>query len=218
MVLFALAACAAGACNRFRTSEEIRMAMRAGERDTTWLRYPCQLLVVDEFGWRAESLDNVRYRVHTSLQRRPGARWYERHYETANRHSRLVLAIPAAPPTGIELGAGLQHLRYAECSIADRLAQVVTGRAGFEFHTRVVWPDIGDGRAMVATASGRTIDEVQIMRGVLFTMRFPGLEREPEDQATWASSSTLATSHSFPHFRHRRYSPRVLLDFASAPR
>lgn len=175
--VLALLVLAAAACNQFRTTEEIRLAMRAGERDTTWLRYPCQLLVVDEFGWRADSLDNVRYRVHSSLRRRPGARLYERRYETANRHSRLFLQIPVSPPSGIELGGGLQHLRYAECSIADRLAQVVTGQAGFEFHTRVVWPDIGDGRAMVATASGRTIEEVQIMRGVLFTMRFPGLDR-----------------------------------------
>lgn len=217
VIVVALAACAAGACNRFRTSEEIRMAMRAGERDTTWLRYPCQLLVVDEFGWRADSLHNVQYRVHSSLRRRPGAKLYERRYETANRHSRLFLQIPVSAPSGIEMGAGLQQLRYAECSIADRLAQVVTGRAGFEFHTRVVWPDIGDGRAMVATASGRTIEEVQVMRAVLFTMRFPGLDREPARQAT-ASSSTFATSHSLPHFRHRRYSPRVLFAFASAPR
>lgn len=177
VIVLALAVCAAGACNRFRTSEEIRLAMRAGERDTTWMRYPCQLLVVDEFGWRADSLDNVRYRVHSSLRRRPGAKLYERRYETANRHSRLVLQIPLSPPSGIDLSAGLQQLRYAECSVADRIAQVVTGRAGFEFHTRVVWADIGDGRAMVAMASGRTIEEVQIMRGVLFTMRFPGLDR-----------------------------------------
>lgn len=214
----ALAACVAAACSGFRTSEEIRLAMRASERDTTWMRYPCQLLVVDEFGWRADSLDGVGYRVHSSLRRRPIARLYERRYETANRHSRLVLQIPASAPSGINLGAGLQQLRYAECSIADRIAQVVVGRAGFEFHTRVVWPDIGDGRAMVATASGRTIEEVQVMRAVLFTMRFPGLDREPARQATWASSSTLATSHSLPHFRHRRYSPRVLFAFASAPR
>jgi len=204
IAVLALAVCVAGACSRFRTSEEIRLAMRAGERDTTWMRNPCQLLIVDEFGWRADSLDGIAYRVHSSLRRRPTAKRYERRYETADRHSRLMLQIPVSAPSGIDLGNGLQQLRYAECSIADRIAQVVTGRAGFEFHTRVVWADVGDGRAMVATAVGRTIEEVQVMRGVLFTMRFPGLAVDPPRQATWASSSTFATSHSFPHLRQRR--------------
>jgi hypothetical protein len=207
-----------GACHRSRTSEEIRLAMRAGERDTTWMRNPCQLLVVDDFGWRKDSLDGITFSVHTSLRQRPTRHWYERRYESRNRHSILTLRIPTTTPTGFELGAGLQQLRFQECSIADRIAAVVTGRAGFEFHTRVVWSDIGNGRPLVAVATGRTIEEVQIMRGVLFTMRFPGLDREADRQATWTSSSTLTTSHSFAHLRQRRYSPRVLLDFASAPR
>ena len=29
--------------------------------------------------------------------------------------------------------------------------------------------------------------------------------------------SASGASHSFPHFRHLRYWPRVLFDFASAP-
>jgi hypothetical protein len=168
------------------------------------MRNPCQFLVVDEFGWRADSIDGIAYRVHSSLRLRPTAKRHERRYESTGRHSRLMLQIPVSVPSGIDLGDGLQQLRYAECSIADRLAQVVTGRAGFEFHTRVVWPDIGDGRGMIATASGRTIDEVQIMRGVLFTLRFPGLPGDAARQATWTSSSTFATSHSLPHLRQRR--------------
>lgn len=161
-------------CNRFRTSDEIRSAMHAGESDTTWMRHPCQLLVVDEFGWRTDSLMGIEYRVHSSLIRRPSSRLYQRYYETRNRRNRLLLQIPISAPTGFDMGRGLQQLRFEECSIANRIASVVTGRSGFEFHTRVAWLDIGDGRPLVASATGRTIEEVQILRGVLFTLRFPG--------------------------------------------
>ena len=34
---------------------------------------------------------------------------------------------------------------------------------------------------------------------------------------TATASSTTSTSHSFWHFRHFRYAPRVLFDFDSAP-
>ena len=34
---------------------------------------------------------------------------------------------------------------------------------------------------------------------------------------TATASSAFSTSHSFWHFRHFRYAPRVLFDFASAP-
>lgn len=176
--LVMLTALVAG-CNRFRTSEEIRLAMHAGERDTTWMRNPCQLLVVDEFGWRADSVMGISYRVHSSLIKRPTSRLFERRYETKNRRSRLTLQVPwTATPTAMDLGRGLQQLRYEECSIADRVASVVTGRSGFEFHTRVVWNDIGDGRPLIAVATARTIAEVQLLRGVLFTLRFPGTTAE----------------------------------------
>ncbi len=163
-----------GACNRFRTSEEIRLAMHAGEQDTTWMRHPCQLLVVDEFWWRADSLQGVQFRVHPSLVQR-GSGPYERLYQSHNRRSGLRIYVPRGlVPNGFDMGQGLQQLRFEECSIGDRIASVVTGRSGFEFHTRVVWRDIGNGTALIATARGRSLEEVQLLRGVLFTMRFPG--------------------------------------------
>ena len=172
-LLLALSAVAVS-CSRFRTSEEIRSAMHAGERDTTWMRNPCQLLVVDEFFWRPDSLQRIQYKVHSSLIRRGGSSPYERRYETRNRRGRLLLTIPRQTPTGFDLGRGLQQLRFEECSIANRIASVVTGRSGFEFHTRMVWTDVGDGTPLMAVATGRTLEEVQLLRGVLFTLRFPG--------------------------------------------
>jgi hypothetical protein len=169
-----LASALAAGCGRFRTSEELRLSLREPVSDSTWMRYPCQLLVVDEFGWRADSLEGLRYHVHGSLRSRPMRHRQDRRYESRNRHRVLELRLLVTAPPIYALGTNLQQLRHAECSIAERLAYVVTGRAGFEYHTRVLWPDIGDGQSLLAVASGRTLEDVQVLRGVLFTMRFPG--------------------------------------------
>ncbi|MBC7897440.1 MAG: hypothetical protein H7066_18625 [Cytophagaceae bacterium] len=50
----------------------------------------------------------------------------------------------------------------------------MTGFRGFSYETTVMWDDIGDGRQMIATASGRDLAELQVLRATLFTMRFPG--------------------------------------------
>lgn len=162
-----------GACHRNRTSEEIRQSFQEADDDSTWMRYPCQLLVVDEFGWRADSVGPIKLRVHPSLETYRST-WNLREYRTPDNRSRLSIRYDGGPaPTINGISSDLQQRRFEECTIANRVVVVVTGRASFEYHTRMIWYDVGDEEPLIVRAVGRSTDEVQILRAVLFTMKMP---------------------------------------------
>lgn len=168
-----LGLCSLGACHRNRTSEEIRQSFHEPDLDSTWMRFPCQLLVVDAFGWRADSVGPIKLRVHPSLETYRSS-WNLKEYRTSNNRSRLWIRYDGGPaPTINGISSDLQQRRFEECTIADRLVQVVTGRSNFEYHTRMIWYDVGDEEPLIARAVGRSTDEVQILRAVLFTMKMP---------------------------------------------
>lgn len=140
------------------------------------MRYPCQALTVDEFGWRLDSLDGVLFRVHSSMTQYGPRSRRAISYQSTNSRNWLSLAVPQQVEPFSRYVADLSQPLRQECSIRDRTASVVTGLRGFSYETTVMWDDIGDGRQMIATVSGRDIDELQVLRATLFTMRFPGAD------------------------------------------
>ena len=141
--------------------------------DTTFMRHPCQSLTVDEFGWTLDSLDGVAFRLHPSMQRYGLRTYSEVTYRSRNARSWLRLRMPVGFADIYPYAQRLQGNRRKDCSIQERTATVVVGQTNFNFETTVRWQDIGDGRRLIATATARTMEELQLLRATLFTMRFP---------------------------------------------
>jgi hypothetical protein len=174
--LVLLAACVGStclACSRFKTTDQLRAELHA-TGDSTWLRFPCQELVVDAFGWPRDSLEGVAYRVHPGLIRRAITQPRFRFYESRTHRQQLQIQMEAATTQIYRYTDRLNQLRVQECSIRDRVASVAAGRRDFRVETTVIWHDIGDGRSMRVTLSARSVEEAQLLRATLFTMEFPG--------------------------------------------
>lgn len=170
----ALSVSLASACSRFKTTDQLRDDLRGTNGDSSFMRFPCQSLTVDEFGWTLDSLDGVAYRLHPSLQRFGQRRINEVTYRSRNARNWLRLRLPVGFVEMYPFAQRLSRYRREDCSIRERTASVVIGMVGFDYQTTVIWQDIGDGRQLVATATARTMEELQVLRGTLFTMRFPG--------------------------------------------
>jgi hypothetical protein len=162
-------------CSRFKTSDELRAGMRAVDADSSWMRFPCQSLTVDAFGWTLDALDGIEYRVHPSLRRLDQLRTVDsRSYASRNRRLNLRVDRPIGLVNIISYSAQLAQMRREQCSIADRAATVVVGRRGLDYETSVLWDDIGDGRQLRVTARGRSLAEAQQLRATFFTIKVPG--------------------------------------------
>ena len=118
---------------------------------------------------------DVNPRVLETFRQRYGAKTYrEVTYRSRNARNWLVIQLPVGYVDIYTHAQRLQQYRREECSIQDRAAAVVVGRVDFNYETTVLWQDIGDGRRLIATAKARTREDLQLLRGTLFTMRFPG--------------------------------------------
>ncbi len=175
-VLGAATVCVASisGCSRFKTTDQLRDELRGTTGASSFMRFPCQTLTVDEFGWRLDSLDGVLFRVHSSVRQYGGRSLRNVSYRSASGSDWLSLSVPQQVEQFAPYMADLSQPHREDCSIRERTARVVTGFRGFRYETTVMWDDIGDGRQMIATVSGRDLDELQVLRATLFTMRFPG--------------------------------------------
>lgn len=168
----ALAVVLPSSCRRFKTTDELRAELRAPS-DSTFMRHPCQSLTVDEFGWTLDSLDGVAFRLHPSMQRYGRKTFRDVTYRSRNARNWIRLELPVGYTDIYPYAQRLSRYRREDCAIRERTATVVVGLRGFDYQTTVIWSDIGDGRQLIATATGRTMEELQLLRGTLFTMRFP---------------------------------------------
>jgi hypothetical protein len=167
------AVAALASCSRFKSTDDLRAELRGESGDSTFMRYPCQSLVVDEFGWTLDSLDGVKYRLHPSMQRFGLKTFRDAAYRSRSNRNFLRISLPQQTASIYPYAKDLRQYRREVCSVNERAAEVVTGMRNFNFETTVLWEDIGDGRQLVATATARTLEELQVLRGTLFTMRFP---------------------------------------------
>lgn len=174
-VLAAAAIAALAACSRYKTTDELRAELRGEQpgQDSSFMRYPCQALTVDEFGWQLDSLDAVKYRVPPSMKVFGLKTFRHATYRSKNARNYINVSLPQQTESIYPYAKGLQRYRREVCAIRERQAVVVAGLADFNFQTTVLWEDIGDGRQMVVTATARTLPELQELRGMFFTMRFP---------------------------------------------
>ncbi|MGQ0650588.1 MAG: hypothetical protein ACT4P7_23865 [Gemmatimonadaceae bacterium] len=174
LLLACLTSAWAVACHPFKTTNQLRDELRGAKADSSWMWLPCQELRVDEFGWTLDSLDGIAFRVHGTLRRQPVTEPRQRIFQSRDKRQTLLLQMNPSLQASYASLTRLERPRRQECSISHRVASVATGRRGVTYETTVIWQDIGDGRALRATATGRTLEEVQVLRATLFTMQFPG--------------------------------------------
>lgn len=160
-------------CRRHLDTDELRARLRGAEADSTWVRFPCQALTVDQFGWTKYEVAGLAYRVSPTITR---SRWMDAHTREhwgPGRRSHMVVRVTNNPPSLADFGVGLLPRRLESCSIGDRVAEVASGHRGDRLETRLVFADIGDGRSLDVTIQARTVAEGQVLRATLFTIEFP---------------------------------------------
>jgi hypothetical protein len=111
------------ACARFKTTDQIRNELLAADSTsgTRWYVEPCEVPAMDTFGWRADSLGPVRFKIPPLVRVVPNPRFGERSF----RYGTGTLNIRLAPDAGIIYqGYVYQSPRWREesCSISDRPA------------------------------------------------------------------------------------------------
>lgn len=164
---------ALSACSRFRTTDEIRDEMRA--RDTaigaTWYIEPCEVPSFDDFGWRLDSIGPIQLRLPPAVRLVAGQSYDRREY----RYGAGVLQLWLAPDAG-ELYRGRVFgsavWRQTSCSIADRPADVGTPLQKNQFGAVVRWSEAAPDETLVALISALRLEELRLLRAVLFTLRF----------------------------------------------
>ncbi|MGQ0764595.1 MAG: hypothetical protein ACT4OZ_02900 [Gemmatimonadota bacterium] len=167
------AAISLASCTRFKTTDELRDEMRG--RETTvgmaWHIEPCEVPAFDDFGWRLDSIGPIHLRLPSSVRLVAGPTYGRRQY----RYGSGVLEFWLAPDAG-ELyrgrvfGTGLW--RQTACSIADRPADVGTPLQKNQFGTVVRWSEAVPDETLVALISALKLEELRMLRAVLFTLRF----------------------------------------------
>ncbi|MBC7897439.1 MAG: hypothetical protein H7066_18620 [Cytophagaceae bacterium] len=96
VVLGAAAPCVAliSACSRFQTTDQLRDELRGTPGEGSFMRFPCQALTVDEFGWRLDSLDGVLFRVHPSVKQYGARSLRTVSYRSATGSDWLSISVP----------------------------------------------------------------------------------------------------------------------------
>jgi hypothetical protein len=173
ILLVAALTLAVPGCRRFQTTDELRAKIRGeSERTPSWFDAPCQEVVADTFGWRPDTLGRVSFRLPSVVRVRGARDFRERSYQY-NRGSLYLLLTPDAGDVFRRYSLGSDRWRHGVCSIGSRPAEVANAMEGTEYVTAVRWMEADGNLVLVAIARGRLLEEVQMMRAVLFTMRFP---------------------------------------------
>lgn len=165
----------AAACARYKTTDELRDAIRAADSSASdrWLYEPCEVPALDTFGWRLDSVAGIRFRVPSAVQSIPTPAFGERTF----RQGRGILEMRLAPDAGLFYRSYVyQSSRWREeaCSIADRAADVAVPLQKTTFATAIRWPEVpGIGGTLVAVVRARTLDEYRTLRAILFTISWP---------------------------------------------
>jgi hypothetical protein len=147
------------------------------ENENGWFWNPCLPDSADTWGWTRYDLHGVRFRVPPNVRHVKVPNTDELHFSTGHASLRLRLHNNASQ---LFAEVNTPQKRYRQCynDVSGQLAELMSFRPGqTSYGFAALWPDADRGEWLAAVISGSRLEDVTLLRRVLYAIDFPGKKR-----------------------------------------